>query len=50
MTKLLRRVARWYLLESWKSRLPYVERVRLEHYGATGNPLHTDPCAWIYDL
>lgn len=49
MRRALRSLARWYLEYSWKARLSRGERIRLEHFGATGNPKHSDPCAWVFD-
>ena len=40
ITKALRRLARWYLLASWRATLPRRERLLLDEYGATGNPAH----------
>ena len=45
---MLRRLARWYLGWSWMRRLPRGERLRLEHFGATGNPDH-EPFQWVID-
>lgn len=44
--KYLRRLARYYLLRSWRATLPYAEQVRLDHWGATGNPAH-HPFAFV---
>jgi hypothetical protein len=41
----MRRLLRWLLFQNWRASLPYGERVRLDHWGATGNPKH-HPFSW----
>lgn len=44
----LRRLARWYLLYSWRNSLKHGDWMRFNHYGATGNPNH-GPYSWVED-
>lgn len=44
----LRRLARWYLLESWRAGLTKDDRLRFDHFGATGNR-NDGPYAWVED-
>lgn len=44
----LRRLARWYLLASWRASLSPGDRLRFDHFGATGNRDH-GPFSWVED-
>lgn len=47
-TRNIRRLCRWYLCVTWKSKLPRGERICLNYWGATGNSKHWDGC-FVYD-
>ena len=40
MTKILRNFARWILWVTWRSSLSRGDAIRLDYWGATGNPAH----------
>lgn len=48
MNAAYRRFLRWLLFINWQKRLTYAERVRLNHWGATGNAAH-GPYAYLID-
>lgn len=43
---MISRLARWWLMFQWRRTLTFGERVRLDHWGATGNPKH-HPFSWV---
>lgn len=46
----VRAAAQAVLLWTWRwYRITDAERVRLDHWGATGNPEHKDAMAWAWD-
>jgi len=44
----MRRFLRWALFQTWRLSLSRGDRMRLDYWGATGNPKH-GPHAWAYD-
>jgi hypothetical protein len=45
MNKLYRRALQWLLYRNWRAGLSRGDQLRLDYWGATGNPKH-HPFAW----
>jgi len=44
-----RRFLRWLLFRNWRASLSFGDRLRLDYWGATGNPDH-HPFAWADNI